>query len=69
MKCSKAISLIEGFIVYDNKAENGISGGPIVIEEADGKFKLIGLHQGFHRGFSRGVLLSSFGKNPFQILS
>jgi hypothetical protein len=39
----------------------------IIFEE--GTFKLIGLHQGFHINLSKGVLLTSFGKNPFQILS
>jgi len=68
LRCDKTIKLLESSIVYDAKAERGISGGPIVINEK-GVFKLIGLHQGFQINFSRGVLLSTFGKNPFQILN
>jgi len=57
LRCNKTIKLLESSIVYDAKAERGIS------------FKLIGLHQGFQIEFSRGVLLTTFGKNPFQILN
>jgi len=68
LRTDKTIKLLESSIIYDEKSERGVSGGPIVINE-DGVFKLIGLHQGFHINFSRGVLFTSVGKNPMQILN
>jgi len=68
LRCDKVIKLLESSIIYDAKAERGISGGPIIINEK-GVYKLIGLHQGFQINFSRGVLLTTFGKSPFQILN
>lgn len=51
-------------MTYDNKAEAGISGAPLIIFE-ENKYKVIGLHQGFHITLSQGILLSSISKNPF----
>jgi len=53
LRTDKTIKLLECSIVYDGKAERGISGGPIVVNE-NGVFKLIGLHQGFKVNFSQG---------------
>jgi len=31
LRCDKTIKILENSIVYDGKAGNGVSGGPIVI--------------------------------------